>query len=115
MKRLDIIKRLQERRYVGKFNGAITTYAIEMLEDIDYIEELNKINCQKLMLNGAENAYKYSESGMSLIYDEDIAQRLATPSQIKKFKRYTNWIQMQGRAIELALYRVQLILEEEAM
>ena len=62
------------------------------------------------LLNGASNWSDYSYGGSSLIYDYDIAERLATPSEIKSrmrkdgsFNQMANaretWLDVQARAL----------------
>ena len=68
------------------------------------------------MLNGAQDWNKYSWGGSSLIYDGDIAERLCTPSELKKTRngeRRPNgreeWLDTQARALHQAAKRVYTI------
>ena len=61
------------------------------------------------MLNGADNWSQYSYGGSALIYDGDIAERLCSPSELKKVKggeRRPNaneeWLDVQARALSQA-------------
>ena len=61
---------------------------------------------QKELLNGADNWRQYSEGGCALIYDADIAERLCSPSELKRCKggerqpnSRENWIECQARAL----------------
>ena len=64
------------------------------------------------LLNGASSWGEYSWGGNSLIYDEDIAERLATPSEIKRrtlkdgLSSWANsaeqWLDVQARALSQA-------------
>jgi len=69
------------------------------------------------MLNGADNWTDYSMGGSALIYDMDIAERLATPSEIKgstrkdgSFNEMANaneaWLDVQARALYQAAGKV---------
>lgn len=65
------------------------------------------------MLNGATSWAQYSYSGCALIYDGDIAERLCTPSELKKTgsgERRPNsreeWLDVQARALSQAADRV---------
>lgn len=40
--------------------------------------------CEKTLLNGATNWDSYCYGGFALIYDEDIAKALCTPSELKR-------------------------------
>ena len=102
----------------------VKLYAVELIESLDG-RELTEKN----LLNGAGvfrdeiptprervQAWKaYSYGCISLIYDSDIAERLCTPSELKKTKggeRYPNgnenWLDVQGRAL---LQACNLIME----
>jgi hypothetical protein len=68
------------------------------------------------LLNGASDWAHYSYGGCSLIYNEDIAQRLCTPSELKKTRngeRRPNareeWLDTQARALNQAARMVQRI------
>ena len=61
------------------------------------------------MLNGAKDWSQYSWGGSAWIYDRDIAERLCSPSELKKTRngeRRPNsreeWLDMQARALSQA-------------
>ena len=61
------------------------------------------------MLNGARDWTEYSEGGSALIYDGDVAERLCSPSELKKTRngeRRPNsreeWLDVQARALSQA-------------
>jgi hypothetical protein len=61
------------------------------------------------MLNGADNWSEYSWSGCAWVYDGDIAERLCSPSELKKTRngeRKPNsreeWLDVQARALSQA-------------
>jgi hypothetical protein len=65
-------------------------------------------------LNGARDWRQYSEGGCSLVYNEDIAVRLCTPSELKKTSngmRNPNasetWIDVQARALQQAFWLIR--------
>ena len=65
------------------------------------------------MLNGAQNWSEYSWGGSALICNGDIAERLCTPSELKKTRngeRRPNsreeWLDTQARALYKACNRV---------
>ena len=79
-------------------------YAIEMLEDIS--DDVTEKNIKKALLNGAQDWNEYSFAGCALIYNRDIAERLCTPSELRKTqggKRRPNsretWLDVQARAL----------------
>ena len=123
MKNYEYIKqKLETRKDRSAWDKGVTIYALELLdeikESIDYngkepetMEELKKI-----ALNGAENWDEYSWGGCSLIYNGDIAERLCTPSELKKTQngeRRPNsreeWLDVQARALRQAYNRIKWI------
>ena len=72
--------------------------------------------CREWMLNGAQDWNQYSWGGSALIYDGDIAERLCTPSELKRTRhgeRRPNsreeWLDTQARALYQACNRVSSI------
>tara|TARA_B100000424_G_scaffold43006_1_gene29292 strand:- start:637 stop:1050 length:414 start_codon:yes stop_codon:yes gene_type:complete len=102
------------------WNQGVIEYALELVDNLEeyQLNGWNHVNEQTL-LNGASNWEEYSYGGCSLIYNEDIAERLLTPSELKKFyyedcslikfNNYKNpnkkedWMQMQARALFQAM------------
>lgn len=86
------------------WSRGVQVYALELLEDWegsgrDYLTEAD-------LLNGARDWSAYSWGGSSLIYDSDIADRLCTPSELKRTRggeRRPNareeWLDTQARAL----------------
>jgi len=101
----------------SKWQRGVKQYAEELKE---FLQENNLIVTEENMLNGAENWTQYSYGGSSLIYNEDIAERLATPSEYKSrisgkygLNDHANaresWLDVQARALHQAS---QLVLDE---
>lgn len=94
----------------------VTQYALEILDGIDRenIRDLyTRVEFERLMLNGAQSWSQYSQGGCSLIYDCDIAERLCTPSELRKTRggeREPNaresWLQVQARALCQAFAKI---------
>lgn len=90
----------------------VKDYALELLENLEsnpsLIDEFNDgmpIR-EKDLLNGASDWDAYSYGGCSSIYNEDIAERLCTPSELKKTRQgdrnpnaNEDWLQCQARAL----------------
>ena len=79
------------------------SYALELMDDLegDFT--------QAKLLNGAENWKAYSSGGCALVYDEDIAERLCSPSDFKRSNLGANppnkdesWLDCQARALSQA-------------
>jgi hypothetical protein len=87
----------------GAWQTAVKTYALELLEEME-----GEFSPDKL-LNGAENWNDYSYGGSALIYDADIAERLCSPSGLKRkkggelsFNARESWLDCQARALSQA-------------
>jgi hypothetical protein len=100
---------------MSKWTNGVKDYTEELMEFLDE----NKLTATKEnMLNGAKDWTEYSYGGSSLIYDMDIAERLATPSEIKRrtLKRLgrldtmanadETWLDVQARALYQACDRI---------
>lgn len=110
-----IEKELEQRKDKSAWNKGVTAYALELLEDVADNEEVTK----ERLLNGASDWNQYSWGGSSLIYDEDIAKRLCTPSELKKTRngeRRPNaseeWLDTQARALYQACNRIMRIARQ---
>lgn len=117
----EIKKNLETRKDRSAWNKGVTVYALEMLDDvaesIDYNgkEPETRAELKALALNGAADWSQYSWGGSSIIYDCDIAERLCTPSELKKTKggeRRPNsqeeWLDVQARALYQAFRRLAI-------
>jgi hypothetical protein len=85
----------------------VKAYALEMVEEL--AEQLDPTYSPEKLLNGAENWQQYSCGGNALIYNADIAERLCSPSELKRTKNGDNppskneeWIDVQTRALRQA-------------
>ena len=120
---------LQARKDRSAWERGVNLYAFELVEELKERSEYEKRlpeagkECREWMLNGADDWNAYSWGGSSLIYNGDIAERLCTPSELKKTRngeRRPNsreeWLDTQARALYQAANRVsrlyRLICEE---
>ena len=119
-KAMEIIKSRKDR---SAWDKGVSLYALELLEELEeqadggYIdpEDLEtSTGLEVLCLNGADSWNQYSFGGYSLIYDWEIAERLCTPSELKKKKggeldpsRDELWMDVQTRALKQAFARVR--------
>lgn len=118
----DIIKELTERNDRSAWDKGVTVYAVEMAKEVKENIDGGYINPEKISnhaelkdacLNGAGDWNQYSWGGCSLIYDGEIAERLCTPSELKKTRngeRRPNareeWLDVQARALYQAFRRI---------
>ena len=104
------------------WSRAVHAYAVELVESLDGSEDLSNENLlNKALLNGADDWQQYSEGGCALIYDADIAERLCSPSELKRCKggerqpnARENWIDCQARALGQAAALVRRALGQAA-
>lgn len=106
-----IERRAAEPRYKRSAWGrGVVEYARELVADRsreewpDTPDEL-----ERALLNGADDWPDFSWGGSSLIYDEDIAERLCSPSELKRANggrwrpnRHEGWLDVQARALHQA-------------
>ena len=83
----------------------VAIYAAELVESLEK-ESLPIESLKTEMLNGAKDWSEYSFGGCSLIYDGDIAERICSPSELKKTRNgdrapnnRESWLDCQARAI----------------
>jgi hypothetical protein len=98
-----ISARIQATNQRSAWSRGVKLYALELLESLesDYTPAA--------LLNGAENWRAFSYGGSALIYDADIAERLATASELKRKKggdlppnARETWLDCQTRALNQA-------------
>lgn len=114
MKTQDIAKALQERKDRSAWDKGVTVYALELIEEVaNYVDDLDRENCKAVLLNGAADWKQYSYGGCSLFYDEDIARRVCTPSELKRKHNGAlepnsreTWLDVQARALYQAYKRI---------
>lgn len=88
----------------------VKAYALDLLADIPgEIVPISRASLRVDLLNGAKDWTQYSWGGCALVYDEDIALRLCTPSELKKTKNGRTrpnsgeeWPDTQARALHQA-------------
>ena len=120
-----MIEQLNARIDRSAWNKGVTLYAVELVEELEERAAYEGRNpepgaeCKKWMLNGAADWSGYSWGGSSLIYNGDIAERLCTPSELKKTRngeRRPNsreeWLDTQARALFQACNRVARLYRE---
>lgn len=92
------------------WSRGVDEYADELRE---YLRENKLKPTEENMLNGAKDWKQYSWGGNSLIYNEDIAKRLSSPSELKRTKNgqlkpnsREDWLDTQARALYQASRKV---------
>ena len=111
----DIISIIEATNPRSAWNRGVKAYALELLEELPKNVEYSSIQSLEAdLLNGARDWNQYSWGGCSLIYDEDIAKRICTPSELKKTRngeRRPNsreeWLDTQARALSQAARHIR--------
>lgn len=113
-----IIAELNARKCRSTWDKGVTEYAVELAESLDNWDKQpeNVAELREMLLNGADDWSAYSWGGLSLVYNWDIAERLCTPSELKRvnnkngLRDYPNsrehWLDVQARALYQAANRV---------
>lgn len=114
---------IENARTRSAWDRGVQAYALELLDNYDeYVRyaandggEVPELS-EATLLNGAAGWSQYSWGGSSLIYNQDIAERLCSPSELKRvtnkngLRDYPNsrehWLDVQARALYQAANRV---------
>ena len=110
MKKEATLKNLKEYKCRSAWSKGVKEYAYMLLDNIfsysDYKSITNLKSLHKELLNGAPDWKSFSWGGCALIYDEDIAETLCNPSELKKCKngmlrpnKQEQWLDVQARAL----------------
>lgn len=105
---------------ISAWQRGVNEYAKELKRDFRENYGRQKMTEEKL-LNGAKDWSQYSWGGMSLIYNDDIAERLSSPSELKRARgksgyvgtmanKNEQWLDVQARALHQATRK---LLEQE--
>jgi hypothetical protein len=118
------MKTIQEIRNIiettktrSAWNRGVNTYALELLEEYEWNYGADACApCEADLLNGAADWKQYSWGGCSLIYNGDIAERLCSPSELKKTRngekkpnKNEEWLDTQASALFQAAQRIKYI------
>ncbi len=118
-KAADIIEARKDR---SAWDKGVNAYALDLLDNLadltpDDLADPEAV--RRALLNGADTWERYSYGGCALIYDCDIAERLCTPSELKRCRggewnlsSRENWLDVQARALRRAGFRVEAAIKE---
>lgn len=112
---------INAKRCRSAWDRGVREYALEIIDGIEdcavYYGELpaNVKECLRYALNGAMDWTQYSEGGCSLVCNHQIANRLCTPSELRKTQNGAkapnpreSWISCQTRALYQAWRMVEM-------
>lgn len=113
---------LNARHDRSAWNKAVTLYALDLLEDIQWgANDAERLpidgeELERWALNGASCWEQYSNGGCSICYNADIAARVCTPSELKRKhggmyepNNLETWLDVQARALYQACNRIRTI------
>lgn len=105
----NIKNAIENSKTRSAWSKGVTTYAIDLLDnirDLNGREVETRKELETALLNGARDWREYSWGGCSLIYNGDIAERLCSPSELKRCRggewrpnRREEWLDVQARAL----------------
>lgn len=116
MKRQNLESVLKEMKKNARsaWNRGLCDYALMLLDNRSDLEDFHTNGLKEELLNGAGDWEQYSYGGCACIFDSDIAERLCTPSELKrrdygrlKPNSREEWLDVQTRALFQA-YRLIL-------
>ncbi len=112
----NITNKLNATKARSAWKKGVKDYALELVESAEV--ELTPENLKATLLNGAKDWSQYSHGGCAAIYDADIAERLCTPSELKKKKggdlqpsKRETWLDVQARALFQAFNLINRLLK----
>ena len=119
MKKMATLKNLKAVKCRSAWSKGVKEYAYMLLDNIflyrDYKAITNFKELHEELLNGAPNWMEFSWGGCALIYNQDVAKTLCSPSELKKCKngmrrpnKQEQWLDTQARA----LFQAERIIKE---
>ena len=116
----ELRKLVAEFPNTSAYKRGIKKYTDELLDNLEEMARIYKRlpkdenELESWLLKGARNWENYSYTYCSLKYDSQIAERLCTPSELKKKdggriapSRHDNWFNEQARALNYACLRIK--------
>lgn len=118
MKVIDIrkvIESLPAER--SAWRRGVRQYAMDLIEDLPDFQDLNPENSRGVLLNGAVSWKEWAYGGCGLVYDCAIAERLCTPSELRKKRGgelepslRESWLDVEARAVGQAAAAIKVIV-----
>lgn len=111
----NVIESLPAER--SAWRRGVRRYAIDLLDSFPDYRDITFENCRETLLNGAGSWREWAYSGNGLIYDCDIAERLCTPSELRKRRggelepsSRESWLDVEARAVGQAAAAIKVIV-----
>ena len=127
-----LINAINEKKARSAWANGVQLYAVEMVEGLDEperarLDTIAATSClywfplEKLVLNGAKNWKEYAIAGGGLVFYPDIAERLCTPSELKRNgcgskapNSRESWYDVEARALTQAFSLIFRCFKEVA-
>ena len=100
----ELTKLIEESPARSAWQRGVKSYAVDLLEDVG-----DRALTKATLLNGADDWSAYSYGCCAMIYDEEIAKALCTPTELKRNRngeRNPNasetWLDCQAKALHQA-------------
>ena len=116
----ELRKLVEEIPNTSAYKRGIKKYTDELLDNLEEMARIYKRlpkdenELESWLLKGAMNWENYSYRGYSLKFNRQIAERLCTPSELKKKdggrlapSRHDNWFNEQAKALNYACLRIK--------
>lgn len=128
MQKAKLIEELKAKQQKARsaWDKGVFEYAIEMLEQLGHKQEITDPkecfnHCDYKTMSVSELAHECSYGACFEIFDEDIAKRLCSPSELKKYYRKDGsfrqtanaretWLDVQARALKQAHGKIKSVL-----
>jgi hypothetical protein len=103
----ELREKIEAEKCRSSWDRGVKHYALDLIAAWDAEREFfGSPADRKELLNGADSWEQYSEGGCALVYDEDIAERTCSPSELKKTNngrrnpnRRKSWLDVQAHAL----------------
>ena len=102
----NVITRIESMKARSAWDKGVKAEAIDMLETLEYNDQPAEFESLDDLLNailaGADNFEHWAYAGCGLVYNEDIAKRYCTPSELKR--THGGWFDPNPRETWIDLY-----------
>lgn len=112
---IKVIESLPSER--SAWRRGVREYAMDLLENLPLSRLLTPENCRDVLLNGAVSWKEWAYGGCGLVYDCAIAERLCTPSELRKKRggelepsSHESWLDVEARAVSQAAAAIKVIV-----
>ena len=122
MTKRELIEAIKASKARSAWAKGVKWYALNLVAAV-YQNDTDIVKADvSVYLNGAENwrEYSYGVHSGTLVYDYDIAERLCTPSELRKIdfgrkqpNSRENWLDVQARALYQAHRLIAELIKKE--